>query len=481
MRNNIYTSILFVLLCSWFTSCTDVLDKEPLGVLDADNYFKTAEDAIQGINATYQPLLMNNENNNFYWVFGTLASEEALAGGDGSRPGIIAIDVMSHTPSTQEINDFWKLNYAGIVQANTVISKTPQVDADQDLKSRIIGEGIFLRSYYHFILTQVFGDIPLILKIQTPDEVNVVQTPKAAVWAQIAADCELAATLLPLSYSGNDVGRATKGAALALAAKAYLYLKDYQSVLNRISDIKALGTYALQEDYRNNFYDSTQNNSESVWEIQHENLELGVGNFLNQWWLSKKVMDGYGFCEVSMEFVNAFEPNDPRLKFTVARHNEPYFGVTYKASYSSTGASPRKYLQNDSEVTQKSDGSINYTAIRYAEVLLWEAESLAELGRTAEALVPLETVRARARAQAADPSNTLTAITTTNQLELIDIIRHERLVELGFEMHRFFDLVRWGIAADVIDGFMINKNEVFPISQTELDLNPNLMQNPGYN
>ena len=106
---------------------------------------------------------------------------------------------------------------------------------------------------------------------------------------------------------------------------------------------------------------------------------------------------------------------------------------------------------------------------------------MAELGRTSEALVPLETVRARARAQAVDPASTLPAITTTNQLELIDIIRHERLVELGFEMHRFFDLVRWGIAADVIDGFIAGKNEVFPIPQTELDLNPNLIQNPNYN
>ena len=449
-------------------------------MLDADNYFKTAEDAIQGINATYKPLLMNNENNNFYWVFGTLASEEALAGGDGSRPGIIEIDIMKHTAATLEINDFWKLNYAGIVQANTVISKTPQVDATDDLKNRIIGEGLFLRSYYHFILTQVFGDVPLILEIQAPDEVNVTRTAKAEVLAQVAADCELAATLLPESYSGSDVGRATKGAALALAAKAYLYLKDYESVLSRISDIKALGIYALQADYRNNFYDSTQNNSESVWEIQHENLELGVGNFLNQWWLSKKVEDGYGFCEVSPGFVNAFEPNDPRLKFTVARHNEPYFGVTYKASYSSTGASPRKYLQDKDEVTQKSDGGINYTAIRYADVLLWEAEALAELGRTSEALVPLETVRARARAQAADPANTLPAITTTDKTELINLIRHERLVELGFEMHRFFDLVRWGIAADVINGFVAGKNEVFPLPQTELDLNPNLTQNPGY-
>ncbi len=480
MRKHLSTPILLAFLALSMASCSDVLDKEPLGVLDADNYFKTAEDAIQGINATYKPLLMNNANNNFYWVFGTLASEEAIAGGDGSRPGIIEVDIMKHTAATQEINDFWKLNYAGIVQANTVITKTPQVDADQALKDRIIGEALFLRSYYHFILVQVFGDVPLIVEIQAPDEVRVSRTPKNEVLARIAADCELAAAQLPVSYSGSDVGRATKGAALALAAKAYLYLQDYNSVLSRIADIKALGIYALQEDYRNNFYDSTQNNSESVWEIQHENLELGVGNFLNQWWLSKKVQDGYGFCEVSMDFVNAFEPNDPRLKFTVARHNEPYFGVTYKASFSSTGASPRKYLQDKDEVTQKSDGSINYTAIRYADVLLWEAEALAELGRTSEALVPLETVRARARAQAADPANTLPAITTTDKTELINDIRHERLVELGFEMHRFFDLVRWGIAPDIINGFVAGKNEVFPIPQTELDLNPNLTQNPGY-
>jgi len=89
-------------------------------------------------------------------------------------------------------------------------------------------------------------------------------------------------------------------------------------------------------------------------------------------------------------------------------------------------------------------------------------------------------VRARARAQAADPGTALPPITTTNQQELIDIIRHERRVELGFEFHRFFDLVRWGIAADVLTGFVAGKNEVFPIPQTELDLNPNLTQNPGY-
>ena len=472
--------ILILVVCTWCIACNGLLDREPLGRLDADVFFKTAEDAIQAVNAAYQPLLINNANDNFYWVFGTVASDEALAGGDGSRPGIVEIDVFNHTPATQELNDFWKLNYKGIVQANTVVANTPNIDADEDLKNRILGEGLFLRAWYHFVLSQVFGDIPLITEILPPDEMLVSRTPKNIVWEQVAADALQAASLLPVSHGGADLGRVTKGAALALAAKAYLYLENYQSVVNTIADIKALGIYSLQADYRNNFIDSTQNNSESVWEIQHANLELGVGNNLNQWWASKKVPDGYGFAEVSMDFVNAFEPNDPRLKFTVARHNEEYFGVIYKASFSSTGAGPRKYLQHVDEVSQKSDGGINYTAIRYAEVLLWEAEALAELGRTSEALIPLEEVRARARAQSADPDNTLPMITTTNQQELIDIIRHERLVELGFEMHRFFDLVRWGIAADVLEGFVAGKHEVFPLPQTELDLNPNLSQNPGY-
>jgi hypothetical protein len=233
-------------------------------------------------------------------------------------------------------------------------------------------------------------------------------------------------------------------------------------------------------DYEDNFREETQNNSESVWEIQHANLELGVGNSLNQWWASKKFGDGYGFAEVTQEFVDAFEPGDPRRKFTVASNNEPYFGLIYKNSFSSTRFSPRKYLQPDSTATQKADGDINYTAIRYAEVLLWEAEALAELGRTAEAQAPLEEVRARARAQADDPATALPPVTTTDQAAMIEAVRHERQVELGFELHRFFDLVRWGLADQKLPDFEPGKHEVFPIPQKERDLNPALAQNPGY-
>jgi hypothetical protein len=471
---------LTILLLLALSSCQDILDKEPLGILDADSFFQTADDAVQAVNAAYKPLTFSSENNNFYWAFAEFPSDEAVVGGDGSRPGFVELDFFTYTPRTNEFNDFWRLNYQGITQANTVIEKVPGIDMDVTLKNRVLGEAYFLRAYYYFQLAQVFGNVPLLTKITPPDELKVPATPRADVFQQVVADCELAASLLPVTHPGSDVGRATKGAALALAAKTALYEKNWEQVLGYVGQVKALGVYALMADYEDNFREETQNNSESVWEIQHANLELGVGNSLNQWWASKKFGDGYGFAEVTQEFVDAFEPGDPRRKFTVASNNEPYFGLIYKNSFSSTRFSPRKYLQPDSTATQKADGDINYTAIRYAEVLLWEAEALAELGRTAEAQAPLEEVRARARAQADDPATALPPVTTTDQAAMIEAVRHERQVELGFELHRFFDLVRWGLADQKLPDFEPGKHEVFPIPQKERDLNPALAQNPGY-
>ena len=473
------SSFYIILLLLALTSCQDILDKEPLGILDAGSFFQTSNDAVQALNAAYGPLLFNSENKNFYWGFAELPSDEAVVGGDGSRPGLTELDFFTYTPRTEELNDFWKLNYQGITQCNVVIEKVPAISMDEGLKSRVIGEATFLRAYYYFLLTQVFGDVPLLIRITPPDELKVPAAPKAEVYRQIITDCDFAASVLPAQYAATDVGRATRGAAFALAAKAHLYQKNWSQVLEYVTKVKALNVYALMPDYEDNFRENTQNNSESVWEIQHTNLELGVGNSLNQLWASKKVIDGYGFAEVTQAYFDAFEASDPRRRFTIASNNEPYFGVIYKNSFSSTKHSPRKYLQ-DSTASQKADGDINYTAIRYAEVLLWEAESLAELGRVGEAEAPLEQVRARARAQAADPVTALPPVTGLDQTATIQAVRHERQVELGFEMHRFFDLVRWGLAAQLLPDFQTGKHEVFPLPQIELGLNPQLRQNPGY-
>jgi len=470
---------ILILLALALSSCQGILDKEPIATLDAGSFFQTEDDAVQALNAAYQPLLFSNTNNNFYWAFAEVTSDEAIPGGDGSRPGIVEMDAFTFTPRTEEFNTFWKLQYAGITQCNLVLDNISNIEMTENRRNQITGQALFLRSYYYFLLTQVFGDVPFFTRVAPPDELKVPKTAKATIYAQIEADCERAAGLLPAQYPAADVGRATKGAAYALAAKTFLYEKNWEKVVEYVGKVKGLGIYALMPDYRANFRENTQNNAESVWEIQHANLELGVGNFLNQWWASKK-FEGYGFAEVTESLVNAFELNDPRRKFTLASNNEDYFGLVYKNSFSSTKYSPRKYLQAKDSVTQKADGDINYTAIRYAEVLLWEAEALVELNRTQDALAPLEQVRARARAQATDPATALPPVTTTDQQVLREAVRHERQVELGFELHRYFDLVRWGIAAALLPGFQVGKHEVFPIPQTEIDLNSALLQNPNY-
>lgn len=481
----VFKSNIIAFLVTAFTllslgSCDDVINKEPLGILDASSFIKTPDDAIQAVNAAYQPLLISNNNNNWYWVLGTVSSDNAIAGGDGSRPGIMELDVLNHTPRTQELNDLWALNYSGIVQCNVVIERVPDIDADQAFKDMIVGEALFLRAHYHFTLSQIYGDIPLITEVQAPDEVNVPRTSVNVVREQVITDCIEAAEKLPISNTTGNMGRANRGAALALAAKSALYLEDWEGVLGFVDQIYELGIYDLMEDYADNWRVDMQPNIESVWEVQHTNLELGVGNNLNQWWLSKKIEDGYGFAEVTEELVNAYEDDDPRIFATVAQRDEDYFGVIYKPSFSSTRYGPRKFLQNDDEVTQKADGGINYCVIRFAEVLLWEAEALTELGRIQEAQIPLERVRARARAASSNPETALPPVNTTDPLEMMAAVRNERRVELAFEMHRFFDLVRWGVAQDFIPEFIQGKHEVFPIPQTEIDLNPNLTQNSGY-
>ena len=470
--------LTIILVFFQLLSCEGILDKEPIAILDAGSFFQTENDAVQSINAAYNPLLFNNANNNFLWAFAEVTGDAAIPGGDGSRPGIVEMETFSYTPRTEELNSYWKLQFKGITQCNLVLDNIVKVNMPESTKNQIIGEALFLRSYYYFLLTQVFGDVPLYLKVTPPDQLKIKKSSKEDIYKQIISDCDKAANLLPTTHNGSNTGRATKGAALAVAAKVSLYTKDYTKVLEYTSKIKALNTYKLVKDYRENFMKLTQNNTESVWEIQHTNLELGVGNFINQWWASIKFL-GYGFAEVTPLYVSVFEPNDPRLKFTVAMNNDPYFGLIYKNSFSSTTYSPRKFLQSNAELTQKADGDINYPAIRFAEVLLWEAEALIELGRMQEALAPLETVRARARAQTAVPG-TLPVITSTNQATLRQAVRRERQTELGFELHRFFDLVRWGIAAESLPGFQKGKHEVFPIPQTEIDLNPSLLQNPNY-
>ncbi|HQW70563.1 MAG TPA: RagB/SusD family nutrient uptake outer membrane protein, partial [Saprospiraceae bacterium] len=203
-------SIQYIILsfCLILCSCSGILDKEPIGILDAGSFFKTSNDAIQAVNAAYEPLMFNSSNNNFYWGFGELTSDEAVTGGDGSRAGLTELDFFTYTSRTSEFNDFWKLQYKGINQCNTVIDKVPAIDMDAALKDRIIGEAKFLRAFYYFQLTQVFGDVQLLTKLTPPSELKTAKSPKSEIYKAIIADCDAAALSLPATYDAGQAGRA---------------------------------------------------------------------------------------------------------------------------------------------------------------------------------------------------------------------------------------------------------------------------------
>jgi starch-binding outer membrane protein, SusD/RagB family len=272
-----------------------------------------------------------------------------------------------------------------------------------------------------------------------------------------------------------------------------LFQEKYQLAIDAIDDLEALGLYALIPVYNHSFIAEFQNNAESVFEIQHLSAQDPFqGNALNQWF-APQPENGYFFNVPTQDFVDAFEVTengtvDPRLDYTLGREGKTWInGNDFDPAWSPTGYIQKKHLQPLSEIPAgtKGDGDLNYVFMRYAEILLIKAEALNELTRSGEALEPLNLVRQRARESylfdenlegfGEIPEGLLPDITTTNQAQLREIIRNERRVELGFEFHRFFDLMRYGRTyaeqrlADT--NFNYDQHRYFPIPQNEVDIN----------
>ncbi len=314
---------------------------------------------------------------------------------------------------------------------------------------------------------------------------------------QIETDLIDAKAVLPATYASRDIGRATKGAALGLLAKTYLYEGKYAQVLATISSIDSLQLYALMPVYSENFRASTQSNQESLFEIHHlRSQNPGLGNYLNQYFAPRgdSIYQGYAFDAPTQNFINEFEVHDtvadPRLDYTVGRPGKKWInGEEFIPSWSQTTYISKKHVQPFTEVPNATaDGYLSYVYLRYADILLFKAEALNELGRTAESLIPLNLVRKRARESylydntlagfGTVPTNLLPDVVSTDQEEVRNAIRHERRVELGLEFHRFFDLMRYGQqaaeAALSNTNFTYTKDRYFPIPLSEQDNNPNI-------
>lgn len=467
------------------------LDVPPQGQQPNEQFWRNEADASKAVNAAYANL---REWKNI--AFAPIAVESM--GSDetekGSSPGDATFhnkfDNFTATSTEGQLQDFWNGQYQTINFANQVLANVPGINMDGTLKNRFLAEVKFIRAYAHFRLVRAFGDVPLRLSLPVDaSEYNIPRTPKAEVYAAIEQDLTDAAAVLPQSYSGNNVGRVTKGAALALHAKVAMYQKKWSDVLSLTNQVMGMG-YSLFPDFEAQFRVPNENNSESIFEIQAQriigNRDASNSQYSQVQGVRGSVGGGWGFNVPTAELAAAFEPNDPRRDATIIFRGETTpQGDAIPASGDNPMYNQKSYVPFSAHVDGYNEGADqNIRVIRYAEVLLMNAEAANEIGGAAnitQALSSLNAVRARARGS--NPLTVLPPVTTTDQAALRNAIWHERRVELAMEFDRFFDVIRQGRGALVFGpkGFVAGKNEVWPIPQNEIDLSAGvLVQNAGY-
>lgn len=472
MKTKIYIPVLLLMTSLWW-SCDDFLTTQLKGEYTSENFFTSADNATMAVNAIYNSLYGNT-----LWIFGDVASDDAVKGGNaGDQADINAINDFSAKSDNGVLNTYWKSTYETVSRANNAIANLPGISMEINLKNRLIAEAKFLRAYSYFNLTNIFGRVPLKLMPQnTTAAIYLGLSEVSAIYSQIEKDLTEAIPALPGAYA-VEKGRVTKGAAYALLAKAQLYQKKYGDCLSSIQSLDDLMLYDLVADYADLFKSGAEDSVEVIFGLRYlNNTVVSLGNHLNVWF-APSPEGGYYFNAPTQSYVDAFNErtvlneDDPRLDVSIGRQGKPWFNnTTFNASWSeATGYLVKKYNEAMVPGLAKSQSTVPYHAIRYADVLLMKAEALNEQGAAdavSKAAAEVNKVRARAG---------LTNTTATSQAALRTVIRNERRKELGFEFHRFFDLMRWGKAtAEAALGTDFSWSEprfYFPIPQTELDTN----------
>ena len=467
--------IIVVAVLGLLSSCSDFLTAELKGEYTSANYYTTPESASMAVTGIYNSLYGNT-----LWIFGDVASDDAVKGGNaGDQADINAINDFSAAADNGVLNVFWKSTFETIARANNAVVYISPMSFDAVLKNRLVGEAKYLRAYSYFNLVNIFGKVPLKLEPQlTSASINVPLSEVSAIYAQIEKDLTEAIAVLPATYPTADAGRVTQGAAYGLLAKVDLYQQKYTDCLTNIQALENLHQYKLLNNYANLFTPGAEDSTEVIFGIRYANTTASsIGNGLNVWF-APAIEGGYYFNAPTQNYVDAFAQkakdgsDDPRLDASIGREGKPWFNNTiFTSSWSeATGYLVKKYDENAILGASKSQSTVPYHSMRYADILLMKAEAMNEAGgATAVAAAAVEVNKVRLRVNLARDS------TTTTQSDMRIVIQNERRKELGFESHRFFDLMRWGQAtaeaALGTDFKWTAPRFYFPIPQSELDTN----------
>ena len=512
-----YITVFFSLAVA--TSCVDnedLVQVDP-NVETAASFWKTDQDAIEGVNSVYGSLLTDGTYMRSTPLLLDLKADDTRS--NSPWGAMYNVGRFNSNPTDPAIYGWaFETYYQGIYRANQVLTNVPNIQfEDAGLKNRILGQAYFLRGLYFFHAVNMFKKVPL------PTEVALYtpQKTEAEGWAQVIADFKAAADLLPTSYDGvtgidkGQKGRATKGAALGYLGKAYLFTKEFANAKTTFKQVIDLGVYSLMSNYRDNFTTANENNAESLFEVQFSRdaggVDLGWGGVPASGWgkTSARAITyaprAFGWTDVQPSWIlfNEFQQEktkantvDPRLDATIF-YNKPggmqLYGKDFATFYATSPADLndifcRKYQNSDGQFADEYDwrSGINERLLRYADILLMYAECLNETGDTPGAYTYIQMVRNRANLP-----DLATTKPNMNQAQMRDQIGHERFLEFPLEGHRFDDIRRWGWLQDATKLAWLKTRDVeftsyapgrefFPIPQLEMDNNPGTVQNESY-
>ncbi|MDO7874511.1 RagB/SusD family nutrient uptake outer membrane protein [Hymenobacter sp. ASUV-10] len=506
--------VIAALSMSLLAGCGEkFLDESPRDQLTTGNFYQNETDAIQATNAVYAELSRGGQYNKALWGIGDIMSDNSNTGGGGGGDGDYAVQLDNFTiPSSNDlITRLWGGCYVGIGRANLVTDRVPGIsNMNPAVKQRCLGEAQFLRAKYYFDLVRAYGDVPLLTKAPVgPNDALIPRTPAAQVYAQIEKDLQDAFTNLPDSYSGGDLGRATRWAARGLLAKVYLTENKMTEAAAAAKSVIEDSPHQLWTNYGDNFKVTNENGQESLFEVQYisgrnEFIFDGLGFVGNEFFAPRfqnlVPQGGYGFNVPEPNFVDGYENGDRRRDVTIWKPGDAYpAGSSPSVQPPSLAGSPYGYNCKKWFVgkvnTNIWDSELNFPVLRLAEVYLIAAEAT---GPTPAGFRYLNIVRRRAfgenftanpiypghpdslavRVQPHDlnPNNTSSAA-------FPDAVLRERRYELAFEDDRWFDLKRTNKL--ITNAHLISKgikpfHVLLPVPQSERDANPNLTQNQGY-